>query len=202
MKVVEQNEGIIIYDDVYEAGYCEHIISQFNILENEGVGRSRVGDAPDHMKKDWAIFGDAVVDTDNHSLAPFNGKHVRGIYFDGLQTCYDHYADVFSVLRNNGRISCKTMKIQKTVPGGGYHVFHYEQGPDEQSKRVITFILYLNSLPTECGGETEFLYQKKRYSPVANRLIMFPAAFTHTHRGNMVLDGEPKYIITGWFCYD
>ena len=202
MKNVEQHEGIRIYEDVYEAGYCEHIIKQFDILETEGVGRSRVGDAPEHMKKDLAIFGDAVVDTDNHGLAHFNGEPARQLYFKGLQACYDDYSDAFSVLKDNGRISCKTMKIQKTVPGGGYHVWHYEQGPDEQSKRVLTFLLYLNTLPTDCGGETEFLYQRKRYSPIANRLIMFPAAFTHTHRGNMVLTGDPKYIITGWFCYD
>jgi len=36
-----------------------------------------------------------------------------------------------------------------------------------------------------------------RVKPKKGRLILFPAGFTHTHRGNPPLDGE-KYIITGW----
>lgn len=48
------------------------------------------------------------------------------------------------------------------------------------------------------GGETEFLYQKKRINPKRGRLIIWPSGFTHTHRGGLVLKGT-KYIITGWF---
>jgi hypothetical protein len=54
---------------------------------------------------------------------------------------------------------------------------------------------YLNDV--EEGGETEFLYQKKRVKPVKNRVVVWPAGFTHTHRGNPPLSNA-KYIITGW----
>lgn len=208
MKVTEKLDQIIVYDDVYESGYCEHVIKQFDLIEEAGLARSRAGDAPDHIKKDMSIEGGGaeffktLLDTDNQGIGPFNGEPARAVYFRGLQECYDHYTNTFSVLKAQRSISCTTMKIQKTAPGGGYHVFHFEQGPNEQSKRILTFILYLNTIPQDCGGETEFLYQRRRYAPIANRLIMFPAAFTHTHRGNLVLKGEPKYIITGWFCYD
>ena len=33
--------------------------------------------------------------------------------------------------------------------------------------------------------------------PVKGRVLIFPAAFTHTHRGGLVLDGT-KYIATAW----
>ena len=56
-------------------------------------------------------------------------------------------------------------------------------------------MLYLNSV-TE-GGETEFLYQKRRIKPQQGRLVIFPAGFTHTHRGNPPLSGD-KYILTSW----
>jgi len=49
----------------------------------------------------------------------------------------------------------------------------------------------------EEGGETEFLYLKKRFKPIRDRLLIFPAGFTHTHRGNPPLSGD-KYILTGW----
>ena len=47
------------------------------------------------------------------------------------------------------------------------------------------------------GGETEFLYMNKRISAKQGRIIIFPAGFTHTHRGNPPIGGE-KYIATSW----
>jgi hypothetical protein len=59
----------------------------------------------------------------------------------------------------------------------------------------MAFILYLNDV--EDGGETEFLYYHKRIKPKQGTLILFPAGYTHTHRGNPPLKGS-KYILTGW----
>ena len=47
------------------------------------------------------------------------------------------------------------------------------------------------------GGETEFLYQNRRELPVAGDVIIFPAGYTHTHRGNPPIGGT-KYIATSW----
>ena len=49
------------------------------------------------------------------------------------------------------------------------------------------------------GGETEFFYQKEKIKPVEGKTILFPAFWTHTHKGN--LTKEIKYIITGWYTY-
>ena len=59
-------------------------------------------------------------------------------------------------------------------------------------------LIYLNDI--EDGGETEFLYQGVRVPPVKGRLIVWPAGFTHVHRGNPPLK-ETKYAITGWINY-
>tara|TARA_R110000868_G_scaffold16539_1_gene73910 strand:+ start:347 stop:526 length:180 start_codon:yes stop_codon:yes gene_type:complete len=56
-------------------------------------------------------------------------------------------------------------------------------------------MLYLNDV--EEGGETELLYQSRRIKPQKGTLTMFPASFTHTHRGNPPLSND-KYIVTGW----
>jgi hypothetical protein len=61
--------------------------------------------------------------------------------------------------------------------------------------RKLVTMLYLNTV--EEGGETEFLYLHRRIQPVQGRLLIFPAGFTHTHRGNPPLRGE-KYILTSW----
>jgi len=65
----------------------------------------------------------------------------------------------------------------------------------ETRNRFIVISLYLNTI--EKGGETEFLDQGLRVEAVKNRFVMFPATYTHVHRGNPPLSGT-KYIITGW----
>jgi hypothetical protein len=87
------------------------------------------------------------------------------------------------------------IKLQKTPIGGGYSVWHGEQGRGEASTRVLSWMVYLNDV--EEGGETEFLYQGFRQKSVKGTLVIWPAAFTHTHRGNPPYSNE-KYIITGW----
>jgi predicted 2-oxoglutarate/Fe(II)-dependent dioxygenase YbiX len=85
--------------------------------------------------------------------------------------------------------------FQTTKEYDGYHKWH----SDGMRDRIMTFILYLNDI--EEGGETEFLYQKKRIKPKAGTLVIFPASYTHTHRGNPVLSNQEKHIITGFFNY-
>ena len=63
------------------------------------------------------------------------------------------------------------------------------------SARKLVIQLYLNTI--EEGGETEFLYINKRIKAEQGRLTIFPAAFTHTHRGNPPI-GQDKYIISTW----
>lgn len=83
---------------------------------------------------------------------------------------------------------------------GGYYMFHYERhghSPDKESlKRQLVWMIYLNDVP-EGEGETEFLYQGLRVQPKKGDLVLWPSAFTHTHRGNPVYTTD-KYIVTGW----
>ena len=85
-------------------------------------------------------------------------------------------------------------KIQASLPGQGYNVWHSEWCMDNQN-RFLVWILYLNDI--EDGGETEFLYYPRRVQPRAGDVIVWPASFTHTHRGNPPLK-DKKYIVTGW----
>jgi hypothetical protein len=86
-------------------------------------------------------------------------------------------------------------KIQKTLPSQGYHIWHVEKGYTNACSRVLVYTIYLNDVVT--GGETEFLFQKKRVTSKKGRICIFPAHFPYVHRGNPPLDGI-KYIITSW----
>jgi len=89
-----------------------------------------------------------------------------------------------------------SLKIQKTLPTEGYHVWHIEHGKGfDNEARAFVFSIYLNDV--EEGGETEFLHFSKRVKPKTGRIVIWPAAFPYLHRGNSPLSGE-KYILTSW----
>ena len=62
----------------------------------------------------------------------------------------------------------------------------------------MLWTLYLNDGFAE--GETEFLYQGRKIVPRTGSLLVAPAAFTHTHRGNRPQGGD-KYIATSWVLF-
>jgi hypothetical protein len=195
----EYKDFIAIYRDVYPEGYCQHLIKEFDRLVESGAGtnRQRGEGAPKHRKNDMQLGLNFGV----HSAQDFNNTPATRMFFDGLQQCYDAYTEQFSVLKE-GRITGTAMKMQRTDPGGGYHVWHGEQGNGEHADRVLVYMLYLNTLTQEEAGETEFLYQQRRLQPTENTMVLWPAAFTHAHRGNTVFGERSKYIVTGWFYYE
>lgn len=196
----EHKEFIGYYRDLYPSGYCQHLIDEFDRLENGGVGANRQTseNAPRHNKDDYQIS----IELRNHSLRTFQNKDSCDLFFDGLQACYDEYSTKYSVLKDNGRIRATVMKMQRTSPGGGYHLWHCEQCPGIFASRVLVYMVYLNSFDQGDGGETEFLYQRTRITPEENLMLLWPASYTHTHRGNPVLSDKYKYVVTGWFYYD
>lgn len=196
---VEYKDFIGVYSDVYPEGYCQHLINEFERLTQSGAGvnRQRGEGALKHKKDDLQLGLNFGV----HSAADFNNISSTRVFFDGLQRCYDAYTEEFSVLKSD-KITGTHMKMQRTDPGGGYHIWHSEQGNGEYADRVLVYMLYLNTLDEHEAGETEFLYQQRRLKPTKNTMIIWPAAFTHTHRGNTVFGQHSKYIVTGWFYYE
>ncbi len=97
------------------------------------------------------------------------------------------------------------INVQKYISGqGGYPYWHCELYPkagDAQSEtlhRTLLWTIYLNA--GFDAGETEFLYQRRKIKPATGSLLIAPAAFTHTHRGNMPKGGD-KYIATSWVLF-
>lgn len=95
------------------------------------------------------------------------------------------------------------INLQRYTAGqGGYPYWHCELYPRDASAetlhRHVLWTLYLNDGFGE--GETEFLYQGRKIAPRTGSLLVAPAAFTHTHRGNRPQGGD-KYIATSWILF-
>ena len=116
-------------------------------------------------------------------------------YFKWLHKCFDGYVNRYSIAFA-GAIYNDIFKIHKVRKSEGFHQWHHERAKPEHVERLMAYMTYLEVPPK--GGETEFLHQSLRVDPVVGRTLIWPAGFTHMHRGNPPLEGEKMYI-TGWF---
>jgi len=91
---------------------------------------------------------------------------------------------------------CKVINVQYWKPGNFYGEYHFEQTCTSDSiYRNLVFMTYLNDVNE--GGETDFLYQGIQIKPKKGLTIVWPAFWTHTHKGCKT--EHDKYVITGWF---
>ncbi len=85
---------------------------------------------------------------------------------------------------------------------GGYPYWHCELYPRdakaETLHRHLLWTLYLNDDFAE--GHTEFHFQNRKIAPKTGSLLIAPAGFTHTHRGNRPQGGD-KFIATSWILF-
>lgn len=115
-----------------------------------------------------------------------------------LSSALAEYLNQYSSLRG-AFFTNPEIKLQKTEPGQGYHLWHCERNALQFVMRELVWSIYLNDIP-EGEGETEFIYQKFRYQPKKGDILIWPASYTHTHRGNPPYTHN-KYIATGWFLH-
>ena len=180
---------------VFDGYFGDEIINRYLLwwkeLEEMGMTQPRSGNLS-HEKDDMSYDSFSGAFFEHNFNINYVSKPFCDIFWDKI---YEQYGKKFSILKDMARHEIIEIKIQKTMPGGGYHIWHPELQSINEKGRCLVFMLYLNDV--EEGGETEFLYQHKRIQPKRDRFVLWPAYFTHTHRGNPPLSGE-KLILTGW----
>lgn len=185
---ITHNQFIGIYENLLSKENCANIIEIFeNDLKNKVCGSGDMQFQRDKMERhDYQNFYKSN-DLSNSIVLKVN---------ELLDKAISLYAEEFWVVKQLNATSLD-IKLQKTPPRGGYHVWHCEQDCIRAQDRVLAWTIYLNDIPSG-EGETEFLWQGLRVQPKAGTVSIFPASFTHTHRGNPVYSCD-KYIATGWY---
>jgi len=188
----EIKDFIGVYNDVFSKEYCLNAIDYFDSMAKAGFSRTRQEhEGPmvtKSLKEDSMVFSVDYVQHFNNQI----DSVFKEVFWKQI---YTNYADEFHVIKESGAHNIYSNKLQRTDVGQGYHVWHYESSIREVSNRLLAYIVYLNDVDE--GGETEFLYYPRRVKPQAGRVLLFPASFTHSHRGNPPLSNT-KYIMTGW----
>jgi len=178
---------------VFDKEFCDYAIEIFEHVNSHGLCLNRQQkDKVSKVYKDDLAVHFPVFD---FALQHLSAELVQKFDIPFMNEAVQPYYDKYSQLREMGGLRYYEAKMQKTEPGQGYHVWHCEAEDREVQQRVLAWTVYLND--NFDAGETEFLYQQYRYKPKMGDVVIFPAAFTHTHRGNPPIGGT-KYIITGW----
>ena len=178
------------FDNFLTPDECQAFIDTHKLAEQAGltVRRSEDMSLPHHRQDRTMVM------LDNAWALSQSGPQVN-VFMGRFWSCFHEYMAHYSVLKAAEPYAILNMRLQKTLPGEGYHIWHYENSSRDSLARVTTFMVYLNDVAE--GGETEFLYRSMRIKPKVGTLLIWPAGYTHTHRGNPPLSGE-KYTITGW----
>jgi len=183
-----------VFENIVSPEYCNVVINHYKRMEemNKTRNRQQLEGINKTLKDTHSYF---LLDDLDAEVIHTNGI-IASEFAKAVFKANEVYAEKYGIL--NAVASYKiseTVKIQKTDPSEGYHMWHCEQCSIAYGRRVMQAILYLNDV--EEGGETEFLYLGKRCKPNAGTLLLFPASFTHAHRGNPPLSGS-KYILNTW----
>ena len=122
-----------------------------------------------------------------------------GIYFESLFECYKDYNIQWPFLaRMVSHLDIGKFSIGKYIPGQHFQKIHCERDGLNSLHRLLAFITYLNDV--EEGGSTYFNHYDLEIKPKKGLTIIWPAEWTHAHKGNIVNTGL-KYIITGWLSF-
>jgi len=151
-------------------------------------------------------LGECLVDVsikDDLELAiePTSATKEFQAYLTELQKVVLKYIDQFPFCNSYSAWTIvEPVNLQCYLKGGGYKTFHTERisGALPNAARHLAFMTYLNDVMD--GGGTEFIHQNVIVSARKGLTLIWPADWTHTHRG-IISPTEEKFIITGWFSY-
>jgi hypothetical protein len=218
---------IAVYDDVLPAAFCEELIQQFEYSDKRVAGRTGHGiDTSKKHSTDITLNQHAEWQAPLQQLLDYTYPRLKDymvrLRFPLIGAMSPSVADpatgkpVVLSLDNWDKLGVPVadtllgqmyrygnLNLQKYNAGqGGYFHWHSEIYPQDERceplHRVLLFMFYLNDVSE--GGETEFYYQQRKIAPKRGRMVIAPAGFTHTHRGNMPVSND-KYIATSWVLF-
>jgi hypothetical protein len=192
------DDFIGVWDSFMPKSECQKYIDWFDDLESHASVIGSSMDNGDIADGRFQFPQGKQGRYDKQTLITHQNLELQQCTNQYLASTVEHYIGEFPQLAGESLIS-SCIKLQKTEEGGGYHVWHYEAMGLNHSSRCLVWAIYLND--DYEAGETEFLMQKRRVKPPAGTVVVWPAGFTHPHRGNTVLKGN-KYILTGWYYHN
>ena len=171
---------------------CDQIINFFENNSDLHIKGTTGGGVDESIKKstDMTIHPEDLKDK-KYSL--FNE------YFKNLHQCFNDYKEQYDFLKIFvKKLHIGPFNIQKYFPGDHFAGLHSERTDMASIHRLFAWMTYLNDV--EDGGTTDFEYYKIKVKPETGKTLIWPAEWTHAHKGAVLKSGK-KYIITGWLHF-
>ena len=195
------NNFLGIFPNAVSKEYCEKVIKRVEYIQQAGGREGKIlsrqeeeGISPMYKDNDTYFLGD----DDNHISMEKDFPLLKE-FNQTIWKCYHKYVHKYGVIASLSKQQIGPgVRIQKYCPGQGYHLWHCDADGAKVAHKILVGSLYLNTVKE--GGETEFLYQGVRVPPVQGTVLLFPAGWTHPHRGNPPLK-KNKYLLTTWLGF-
>ena len=142
-------------------------------------------------------FGEVNTELKNTTDVLLQRRDLVTTFYEGISKVFVEYTNHMSDINRSCGILyldpgfVSKPQIQRTDKGGHFG-WHSDYTDPEQRLAVI---VYLNDIDEENGGSTEFNSGRK-VQPERGKVIIFPVTHLHLHKGNTILNGPSKYIIT------
>jgi len=145
----------------------------------------------------------SVKDRMDISIAPdqldLPGNEVFKLYINSLFACYKDYLVQWPFLAEIAQnLEMGSFNLGRYQRGQHFQKMHTERADLGSLHRLLAWMTYLNDVDE--GGETCFSHYGLNIKPRKGLTIIWPAEWTHAHKGNVLL-GESKYMITGWLTF-
>ena len=145
----------------------------------------------------------SVKDRMDISIAPdqldLPGNEVFKLYINSLFACYKDYLVQWPFLAEIAQnLEMGSFNLGRYQRGQHFQKMHTERADLGSLHRLLAWMTYLNDVDE--GGETYFSHYGLNIKPRKGLTIIWPAEWTHAHKGNVLL-GESKYMITGWLTF-
>jgi len=177
-----------IYQTKINSKLCKDIIKYFHENEKNIVEGHVAGGIIKEAKESYDL-----------SISYMLNDYPFCEYKNELQRCINEYMkiypDSYNLVGKYGLI--KDYNIQYYKPKTGFKVLHCERSTKLVSTRILVFMTYLNTVK---NAGTYFPNQKFTSECVIGNTLIWPAEWTHAHKG-VINTKKDKYIITGWFDF-
>ena len=177
---------------LHDLNLCDEIVDFFNNSEFAKTNKHPGSSATNRGK----ISTDLTIGVSRIKSFP-----VMMRYFEELKLSTNQYIKKYPKSNQySGWGLIEGVNIQHYKPMEGYFQWHTERISSSYPNcaRHLVFMTYLNDVTDK--GETEFYHQNLKVSAERGKTVIWPADWTHTHRG-VVSPSQDKYIITGWLSF-
>jgi len=163
---------ILVKDNLLSADECHRLINTYSINLEKG--------------KKWQSYNYYDIEDNNFQLL---SKKINVILHN------EYIANYPEIDLTSSPWSLTSLRIKHFLPSKCFSNWHSEHSFN-YANRVLSVQIYLSD--HNCGT---LFYNGKKIISKTGRVAIFPAYFTHTHKGEVCPENKDRYLLTGYVSF-